>query len=362
MTKHNPLLLIFLIGGIVILACGDEKQETQIIRPVRYLQVYSTGGSRIRTLTGVAQAGMESKLSFKVPGTVKELPAHVGDTIRKGQLIAKLDDTDYKLQHQQAEAGLSQAQAQARNGAANYDRVRTLWENNSVSRSNLDAARAANESAQAGLKSAEKQLELARLQLSYTGLIAPVNGSIAAVNIELNENVQAGLPVVILTSDSQIEVRLSIPEILISQIKEGANVTAAFDAIPGKEFPAEVLEVGVASTGVGTTFPVTVRLNKKDEAIRPGMTASVAIKFESRDERERFIVPSHAVVEDHLGRFVYVVEPLADAPGYGTVQRHTVTVGEITADGLEIFEGLSDGDLVVTAGVSRIKTGQKVRI
>ena len=346
----------------LFIKCGKEEQEREIIRPVRYIQVYSTGGSRVRTFTGVAQAGMESRLSFKVPGTIQKVSVLVGDNIKSGQLIAELDASDYQLQVQQAEASLAQARAQARNASSNFERVRTLYESNNISKSNFDAARAANESANAAVRSAEKQLEMAKLRLSYTRLTAPVSGAIASVNVEVNENVQAGQPVVMLTSGSQIEVKLSIPEILISQMKEGGNVTVVFDAIPNKKFAATVLEVGVAATGIGTTFPVTVRLADKDDTLRPGMAATVSLRFESKDERERFIVPSHVVVEDRMGRFVYVVEPSADEQGYGIIQRHAVTICDLTADGIEIFEGLSDGDLVVTAGVSRITEGQKVKI
>jgi len=336
--------------------------EEQIIRPVRYLQVYSTGGARVRNFTGVAQANMESRLSFKVPGTVKSLAVLVGDNIRRGQLIAELDRGDYELQVQQAEAALAQAKAQERNAKSNFERVRTLFESNNTSKSQYDAARAANESARAGVNAAEKQFELAKSQLSYTNLTAPVDGAIATVNVEANENVQAGYPVVVLTSGSHIEVKLSIPEILIAQMKVGSKVEVTFDAIPEKEYSATVTEVGIAATGVGTTYPVTVRLDDQDDAIRAGMAASVACQLESKDERERFIVPTHAVVEDRQGRFVYVVKPIKNEEGFGIIHRCPVTIGELTADGIEVFEGLSDGELVVTAGVSRVSDSLKVKI
>ncbi|UCE19906.1 MAG: efflux RND transporter periplasmic adaptor subunit, partial [Gemmatimonadota bacterium] len=160
----------------------------------------------------------------------------------------------------------------------------------------------------------------------------------------------------------QTEVKVSIPEVLIAQIRQGEKVTVSCDAVPDKEFQATVLEVGVAATGIGTTFPVTVRFDERPEMIRPGMAANVSFLFESEDERERFTVPSHAVIEDRGGRFVFTVEPIQGEEGVGIVHRKSVTVGDLTAAGLEVFEGLSDGDLVVTAGVSRIRDGQKVRI
>lgn len=361
MAKYIPIWII-LFETILFISCGQEEREKEIIRPIRYIQAYSTGGVRIRTFAGVAQAGMESNLSFKVTGTVQKVAVLIGDDVKRGQLIAALDPSDYKLQVQQAEAALAQARAQARNASSNFERVRVLYESNSISKSNYDAARAANESAQAAVLSTEKQFEMAKLRLRYTRLTAPVDGAIASCFIEVNENVQAGRPVVMLTSGSQIEVKISIPEILISLVKEGSKVTVTFDAIPNKEFNATILEVGVAATGIGTTFPVTVRLDEEDPEIRSGMAAIVACRFESKDERERFIVPSHAVLEDREGRFVYVVEPIPEESGYGTIHRRSVNVGDLIPEGIEIFEGLSDGDLVVTAGVSQINDNQKVKI
>lgn len=360
--QTSVYLFFIMFGFLLLFSCGTEEKEEQIIRPVRYMEGYSTGGSKVRTFTGVARAGVESRLSFKVPGTVKKVNVKVGDQVSKGMLLAELDATDYRLQVQQAEASLSQARAQARNARANYERTRTLFESNNVSKSNYDAARTANESAAAAVRAAEKQLELAKQQLSYTRLAAPIAGAIAAVEVEENENVAAGQPVMLLTTGSDIEVKLTVPEMLISGMKEGKEVTVTFDALPGKEFTATVSEVGVTAAATGSTFPVTVRLKEMDKAIRPGMAASVTCRFESPDERERFIVPSHAVMEDREGRFVYVVTPIPDEPGFGTIQRPPVTIGELTSKGIEIFEGLSDGDKVVTAGVSRITEGQKVRI
>ena len=326
------------------------------------MQVFSTGGSRVRSFTGVAQAGVESRLSFKVPGTVKRINVLVGDNVTRGQLIAQLDPSDYELQVQQAEAALTQAQAQERNASSNFERVRTLYESNNIAKSNYDAARAAFESAKAAVQAAEKQHELTMLQRSYTRLNAPTSGAIASVNVEVNENVAAGQPVVMLTSGSKIEVKFSIPELLITQIKEGDKATVSFDALPDKELSATITEVGVTAISAGTTYPVTVQLDTQEDAIRPGMAATVAYRFESKDERERFIIPSHAVAEDQKGRFVFVVEPIQDVTGFGMVHRKPVTIGELTADGIEIFEGLKDGELVVTAGISRVSDSLKVKM
>lgn len=360
MSNHSTIGFRAAALAVLLIACGGDEEPEAVLRPVRYEQVFSTGGSRTRTFSGTAQAALESSLSFKVPGTIERLPVQVGDSVQRRQLIAALDDQDYRVQVQEAEAALARARAQERNSEANYERVRLLYENNTASKSDLDAARANFESAAATVEASDQRLQLARLQLSYTRLTAPVAGAVASVDVDVNENVNPGQPIVMLTSGARHKVEVGIPEVLIGQIRAGDPVTVTFDALPERSFAALVTEVGVAATGMGTTFPVTVLLNQADSDIRSGMAAEVAFRFESSDQRERFIVPAYAVGEDRAGRFVYVVEPTQE--GKGVVRRRAVESGEITAEGIEIFEGLSDGDLLVTAGVSRIQDGLAVRL
>lgn len=336
-----------------------EPEPTPVIRPVLTRQVFSTGGSRTRTFPGIAQAERESRLSFRIPGKIQRLEVKVGDNVRPGQLIAALDPEDYRLQVEETEASLERARAESRNAEANYVRVRALYENRNASRNELDGARAAAESAAAQVLAFQKRLDLARAQMSYTRLEAADEGAVAEVYVEVNENVQAGQPVVLLTGGSRIEVQVGVPESLISQVRPGDRVTVTFDALPGRKFAASVVKVGVVS-GASTTYPVTVRLEVAVPEIRPGMAAEVSFSFSSRQGSERFLVPAVAVSEDRQGRFVFVAEP---APGgLATVRKKPVRVGELREDGLEILEGLRDGDLVIVAGVSRIAEGEMVKI
>lgn len=348
------------IVTILLTSCGAEEETEAILRPVRYERVYATGGSRVRAFSGTAQAGVESRLSFKVAGTIRRLAVQVGDSVRPRQLLAELDPEDYQLEVQRAEAALAQARAQARNAEVTYERTRLMYENNTAAKSDLDAARAAYESADATVSAAERGLELARLQLSYTRLTAPVAGAVAAVNVEANENVTPGQGVVLLTSGSRLEVEVAVPEVLIAQVREGDTASVTFSSLPGREFTAVVTEVGVAATETGSTYPVTVLLDETDPDIRSGMAAEVGFRFGAQGERELYLVPAMAVGEDREGRFVFVVEPTQ--AGQGVIHRRPVEIGELTPDGLEILSGLSDGDRVVSAGVSKIEDGMQVRL
>lgn len=356
---------VLLLGG-----CEEPPPVETVLRPVRYERVSTSTEARVRTFAGVARAGVESNLSFRVPGTVERVTVSVGQQVRRGENLASMDPTDYELKVQEALAGLAQATAASRNAEADYERVRGLYENNNASRRELDGARANSESSKAQVQAAEKRLEQARQQVAYTRLRAPVDGTVAAVNVEVNENVNAGQKVLLLTAGSEIEVEVALPEAVISGVELDQEVEVRFDALPGRVFAAKVTEAGVASVGTATTFPVTAKLVEPEADIRSGMAAEVAFRFSPADTEGRMLVSPVAVGEDRDGRFVFVLELEGGAPAdpgeapvsTAVVKRRAVRVGELTGAGLEILSGLENGELIVTAGVRRLSDGERVEV
>lgn len=355
----------FLGIAVLCVACGREEIAAEPkLRPVRTEVVTPSGEERLRTFSGTFRAGLESRLSFRVPGRVRQLPVAVGQSVSAGQLIAALDSRDYELQVQEVQASLTRALASKRNVDAERDRVRELYENDNASLSQWDQARAVAESAAAQVESLENRLELARRQLDYTRLTAPVAGAIATISVEVNENVQAGQPIVKLSSRSMTEVGVDLPGSVITAIREGDTALVECDALPGELFDAFVTEVGVTASGA-TTYPVTVQLAARNDRVRPGMAAEVTFRLTSSDaEGDRIFVPAVAVGEDRDGRFVFLAEPQDE--GNAVVRRHPVTVGGLTKgdqhDRIEILAGLAEGDVIVTAGVRRLEDGRRVRL
>lgn len=341
-------------------ACGEAPPPAEpSVRPVRTLEARAAAGGRVRTFSGVARASIESSLGFRIGGVVARVPVAVGDRVRAGQTIAELDPVDYELGVEEAEAGLRQAEAQAENAEAGLQRTRNLYENDNASRTDLDAAVAGAASALAQVEAATKRLERAERQAGYTRLTAPAPGAIAAVLADAGETLSPGQPVVEFAAGAVPEVTFAAPEALIREIREGAPASVAFGAIPGARFVGEVTEVGVASGGAATTFPVTVRLGPDSNDVRPGMAAEVAIEFGEPGTTGRFVLPVQAVAEDRAGRFVFVAAPTDD--GFAEAQRRPVTVGELADDGIEILAGLVEGDRVIVAGVSHLQDGERVR-
>ena len=352
-----PMMMIF----ISFFACSGKKDAaTEILRPVRYETVIKYGGDQTRTFSGVSKAGIETNLSFKVGGTINRLNVKVGDQLLAGQLIAVLDATDYNLQLDQTKASLTQADVQTQNAKSTYDRISQLYETGSVSVNDYEQAKAAFESANAGLSSARKQVQLAEQRVNYTRLRAPIAGRVATLNSEINENIMAGFTIVTLTSGSDIEVTVGIPESFIAMVEEGGSVDVRFSSLADQIIKGIISEVSYTVGSSSTTYPVTIKLENASENIRPGMTANVTINLESEIDQETILVPTVAVGEEDDENFVYVVRMIQGDTA--TVHKRIVNVGELTGEGFEITNGLEDGEMVVTAGISKLTDGMTVKL
>lgn len=352
-------MLWMALAGSWLMACQSaEEVAAPVLRTVRTITVEPSDGGTARTFSGTARSKLESRLSFKVSGTLQALPIKVGDSLRKGQLIGRLDASLFELEAQQAEASLVQAQAAERNASAAYQRVKELYADNNAPRNDLDAARANAESAAAQVKAASKQLELARLNASYARLTAAEDCTVSTVEVEVNENVSAGGTVATVSCGSELEVVISVPESLISRISAGMSATVRFDAVPDLQLDGTVVEVGVSASG--SAFPVTVAIEGEQPRLRSGLAADVRFQFGNGSQRERFLVPLAALVKDGSGSFVYILQP-GDGQ-QGTLRRQEVELGQLTEAGMEVFSGLKPGDRVVTAGTSVVRDGLTVAV
>ncbi len=360
---------------LILLSCGSEKKQEVVesIRPVKYGKVLMSGDALSETFSGSAQSSKESKVSFKVSGTLNRLNVKVGDVVRKGQLIAKVDQTDYSVQYQQSvannkssETQIQSAKSQMINSRATYQRIEKLYENGSVSISEFEQAKSGLELAEASYNAAiaqsnasEKQVESAQNQVRYSSLLAPFSGVITAVMVEENELVGSGTPIATISAMGNPEISVGIPEIFISKIKKNQKVEIAFSSIPNQRFSGNVYEVGFSSLG-GSTYPVTVRIDKPTEDIRPGMVADVHFKFENGKTAEQIMVaPTASIGEDNNGHFVFRLSKVGESY---QAEKKKVQIGELTPAGFEIKSGLSNGELVATAGLNILLDGMKVRL
>ncbi len=350
--------LIFSAVGLT--ACSEAEVENEIVvRPVRTIVVNDDATANLKTFSGVSRSAQESRLSFKVSGTVARVPANVGDRIDAGTIIASLDASTYDLQLQQAQATVEQSRAASRNARSAYQRTRALYANNNASLGDLDSSRASSDSAAAQLRAARKSLQLAELNLSYTKLTVDVDCVVDSIAVAVNENVSTNTEVARVNCSDELEIEVAVPESVIGDFSNGKVASIKFDAIADTAFSGKVIEVGVGASGLGSTFPVTILVdgnNSKD--IRPGLAASVSFENTAESNRD-YLLPLSAVVQGAEGSFVYVVNPLSanELESEGTVSKKAVSLGELQTGGIEVSAGLSSGDRVIVAGVSFVREG-----
>jgi len=354
MILGTLLLLLSFLG-----ACSSAPEKPQeVLRTVRYQIAESEVVASQRSFSGVSVAATETKISFRVSGLLEQLNIKVGQQIRKGDLIASLDDRDLNLNYEESKAARLNAQVQADNANSNLLRVRELYENDNVALSEYEQAKNSYASAKADLEARQKQLDLQKSQLQYSQIHSPMTGIVTQVPVTKNENVSAGEAIAVLSSNENVEFEASIPEAYIAAIKTGMAARVTFSSLPNKSYPGVITEVAYAASE-SSTYPVTVKLDQSDTKLRPGMSSEVHFSFNESDVAA-IRVPASAVAEDLSGNFVYLVLP-SENNGIGTIERRTVVVSNLTNLGFIVLDGLKEGDVVVTAGVSKISPGMKVR-
>ena len=367
------------VVGAVVLAfgawsCGSGEIAQESLPearplPVKVVEVSARGGARVHRFTGVSKTERSAGLAFRVGGRVSKVHVEQGDIVKEGVLIAELDPVDLEIQLREIEASLSEARAQEVLATSEFRRIQGLYETDSVSQGDFESALAQRESARSRVESARQRLELSKLKVDYATLRAPVAGAIAEVKAEEGETLQAGSPVVEMLTGRFPQVEIGVPENLIAHVWGGNNASVTFSAIPGRTFAGRVRTVGIVPSQGVATYPVTIELQRtwtvepgesKDVVIAPGMTVEAQMEFPAADDGPAgFVVPLSAISSDREGTFAYTVD--FGGGEVGSARRRAVETGRLVAGGIEVLDGLSGGDKVITAGVSRVRDGQKVR-
>ncbi len=344
---------------LMMTACSNDEKAPQL-RPVRTMTLEASNAISSHTFSGIARSDVAARLSFNVSGRLEKVNVKPGQYVKKGTLIAEVDDAYFKLKVAEVRASLKQTASELEHSKARYQRVQKLYVNRSSSLSDLDSARTAYESAKANRRAMQTRLEQAQLELSYTRLKAPIDGSVSEIHVRKGENITAATSIATISSTKNIEVPISVPGSMIDSIKVGQRTKVTFDDVKNRTFNARITEVSHTSSMRTTTFPVTVRIIKPSKKIHPGMAASVTFSIGKQSKKKSFIIPVHALMEDEDDFYIYTVEDIEN--GIGIIRRHNVTRGSLTGSGIILTDGAESGMRVLTAGMSRVHIEQRVRV
>ncbi len=329
----KKVFLLSLCG--VMISCVNHKVKEEPFRTVRCDTVRVIDHSvELSKFSGKVKAVSEANIAFRVAGQILTMNVTEGQFVRKGTVLAQLDDRDYQIQLSATEAEYNRLKAEA-------DRVIELYNKKSVSPNDYDKA-------MYGLQQITAKLDAHRNTLSYAKLLSPFDGYIEKKHFDRGETVGAGTPVVSMISTDTPEIEINIPTTDFIKREHYESATATIEAFPGKTFKLQLLGIN-HKANLNQLYSTRFRI--LDSALpAPGMTAMVTIQYKSNG-RLLMQVPVTALVENN----VWIVTG-------ETVVKKAVKVIEITTDGRALVEGLKEGEVVVSAGVNSLKEGQQVKV
>jgi RND family efflux transporter MFP subunit len=345
---------VALLAGLALAGCQlDAAPITKVERPVQVQRVAFEDSRSSQEFVGVVRARHETDLGFRVAGKIGARLVNVGDWVRAGDVVARLDPEDLRLQVQIASAELSSARSALAQASADLERYRTLKTSGYASVADFDRKNAAKDEAQGRLDRAVRSLDLARNQLGYTTLTASADGIITATPAEPGQVVAIGQPVVRLAHRGEKEAVVALPETWLEHAR-AAEARVGLWSAPGNEYSARLRELSPQSDPATRTYAARFTIEDADDAVALGMTATVTLAQGASKPAAR--LPLAAILNRGAGASVYVVRET------GELALRPVTVAAFNESAALITAGLAPGESVVTLGVQMLHEGQKVRV
>lgn len=349
--KSHPLIAL---AAVFLAACGNGKTAPEPIRPVITQTVVPGAATSRDVYSGEIRARYETDLGFRVGGKLIARPVDAGARIAKGQVLARLDPEDARLAVQVSGAQLASAESDLALAKAELDRHADLLAKKFISPSAFDVKQNAFNSAKARAEQARSQAAITSNQASYTTLAADADGVVVSIAAEPGQVLAAGQAVLRLARAGEKEVVLNAPENQLARFKVGQDVAISLWADPAKVFRGRIREIAGGADPVTRTYTVRVSALDPPASAQLGMTANVL--FGGATDANLVLLPLSAIAGEQSAPAVWVVDP-----GTNQVKLRRVVIAQFREDGVTIASGLAAGDVVVTAGVHKLRNDQVVR-
>ncbi|MCG8476602.1 MAG: efflux RND transporter periplasmic adaptor subunit [Cytophagales bacterium] len=349
--------LLTILGICLLAGCSKKpKPREEPVRPVKYQKLEYTKTNASRAYVGISEADKEVRLSFQVNGEISQILVKKGDRVTKGQPLATLNSEDLQLKLDQAVSSENRAKVKFRTASSELSRIRGLYEKNSVSLSDYEKAKSSYAAAKSSYQESLKNVDLANRKLAYTKLRAPISGIVSSKKANINEFVQAGTTVLVVSTERKIQVRVGLPSNFIGKVSSRQPVRIRFSSIPGKTFSGEIQEISYAKSSRSSTYPVKVSIENPVSSLRPGMSAEVTFLSKAGSLEKQLFLPPDAVFIDQSGKSsVYTIELENKNSRMGILKKKEVQIGELTDQGFVLKSGVDAGELIATAGVANLR-------
>ena len=372
MRRFMSMFVFISMGFTVLLGCKKEAPRVpqEEVFPVEVTPVKRMSLERWEEAVGNVSPYQGVRITPKVPGKIEAIYVKEGDQVKEGQALVKLDQTDFLLalekaeaSYKSAEAQLEQAKLKLQDAERDYQRAKVLFEEKVISQkeyekieTNFKAAQAQYELAQAQLKAASSALKQAQTELKDTIIYAPFSGYISAKFVDPGQRAYTMPPTDILelVDISKVKILLDLPERDLPFVKPGAKVEIRSDAFPYLKLEGKVNRIYPKIDPYTRSFRVEVLLDNQKGILKPGMFVNARV-FLGREET--LVIPRDALLRAPGTGIEYCFVVIDER-----AQRREVATGIREENLVEIKQGLREGELVVTSGGQNLKAGAKVRI
>ena len=364
-TRHLTLrsrsaILAALALGLVcsLSACQKVPSAASQPREVVVLPAQMESAMATLNLPAEVQARFITPMSFRVGGQVGQRLVHLGDSVKKGQVVARLDPADANHNADSAQAELASAKQHFDTAARQWQRDQQQAHENLISKVQLEQTEDTFAAAKALLNSAEARAAVAINQRGYTQLIAEHDGVISAESANTGEVLAAGQPVYSLAWSGALDMVAEVSESQISKLRIGQPTGVTLTALPGSVFKGQVRELSPAADALSRTFRVKITIDSQDPALRLGMSGIVAIQSGVAGKQQPAVVaiPATALFHDGSRPAVWIVRP-----GDAKIELRPVTVGVYRERSITLTGGIAAGEKVVVQGVHTLTSGETVK-
>jgi RND family efflux transporter MFP subunit len=340
---------------VLLVACRPaEELEPEPIRPVRVMTIETRESGETVTLTGQIEAQEEVRLAFRAGGRMIERPVNVGDRVKAGQLIARLEPQTARDVLRSARADLTAAQARLVETRNQFERFQSLLASGFVTRAMFDEAQQAFRSAEAQVDAARARVSTAETQLGYMELFADSPGTVTARGAEPGEVVNAGQMIVQLAREGGRDAVFDVPARIMRDASIDTQIEVFLSDDPTIRALGRVREVSPQADPVTRTFKVRVGLIDPPENMRLGSTVTGRARLGTGPGIE---IPASALTSADGQPAVWILDPANN-----TVDLRNIEVLRFDLDQITVLSGLLAGDILVTAGVQALRPGQQVRL
>jgi RND family efflux transporter MFP subunit len=347
--------ILFVPVALLAAACGNGKVAQEPVRPVLTQTVVPGASATKDVYSGEIRARQETELGFRIGGKLVARHVDAGARVVRGAVLARLDPEDAQLAAQAAAAQLASAESDLVLARAEMERHAELLAKRFISQSAYDVKQNAYNAARARAEQARSQSGISSNQAAYTTLTADADGVVISVSAEPGQVVAAGQPVLRLARSGEKEVVLNAPESQLARFQVGQAVEISLWADPSTVFPGRVREIAGGADSVTRTYAVRISAPSAPQSAQLGMTASVLLH--STTDPKLVLLPLSALAREGRDAAVWLVDPKTSK-----VKLRAVTIGQFREDGVTVTAGLDPGDVVVTAGVHKLRPDQQVRV